>query len=105
MYLPSRHGTFVLLWYKIKTESLRMSPKDSLVNMEDKLSSAFSQWDLGMENSAQSLSGAQVLLLHGCVWSQWEWQDLTLDKGFSSLFVTVHSCLFAKAFLLMCMAR
>lgn len=59
-----------------------MSPEDSLVNMEDKLSSTFSWWDLSVENSAQSLSGAQVPLLHGCVWSQWEWQDLTLDKGF-----------------------
>lgn len=27
-----------------------------------------------------------------------------MDKGFSSLFLTVHSCLFAKALLLMCMA-
>lgn len=105
MYLPSSHGAFVLLWYQIKTESLRMSPKDSLVNMEDKLSSTFSQLDLSVENSAQSLSGAQVPLLRGCIWSQWEWQDLTLDKGFSSLFVTVHSCLFATALLLMCMVR
>lgn len=59
-----------------------MSPKDSLVNMEDKLSSTYSQWDLSVKNSAQSLSGAQVPLLHGCVWSQWEWQDLHWIKGF-----------------------
>lgn len=42
--------------HQIKTESLWMSPKDSLVNMEDKLSSTFSRWDLGAENSAHSLS-------------------------------------------------
>lgn len=45
-------------------------PKDSSVNMYNKLSSRFSQWDLGVENSMLSLNGVQVHLLHGCVQSR-----------------------------------
>lgn len=75
-------------------------PKDSLVNTYDKLSSRFSQRDLGIDNSVQSLNGIQVHLVPGCVCSQWEWQDLKLSKGVSFLFVTVHSCLFLRLFCL-----
>lgn len=41
--------------------------KDSLVNTYDKLSSRFSQWDLSVDNSVQSLNGIQVHLVPGCL--------------------------------------